>query len=442
MNQYKLQKAKLVVKPPQQGLNSYKKSPRVISKIPPLPPTKIEIQEPKVENSNGLFQGPIKPAYVFMNFSAYLTNEEQSEILQYKEIYYLRDKKPPKLHRPKFVTSPKFFSFTANDHIAYRYQQLQVLGKGSFGSVIKCFDHKTQQFVAVKMMRDHPKEHSQLLFELQILQNLQPTIRNGETTNSHHIIKLIESFIFRGFFCIVMELMGPDLYNSLKMQRFIGFDAHTLQVIASQTADALALIHSKGIIHCDIKPENILFTDTCAKQGSHDEIRVIDYGCSCYDGHILFSYIQSRFYRAPEVVLGCEYSTPIDIWSLGCVLCELVTGKPLFPAQDERELIHMIAAMIGLPDPALYQQAPRVRYYFDHEGKLLVSPAPGKELRLPGSTSLQRETKIADPEFLDLISGCLLWDPSKRFTASEIQNHQWTIKQFKYPVYVPFCARK
>ena len=332
MNHYNhnLAKAKLVIKPPQQGPHSYKKSPRIVPKINALPP-KIELTAPDPQNSV-LFQGPIKPSLVFMNFSAYLTSEEQSEILQYKEIYYIRDKKPLKLQRPKFVTSPKFFSFTANDHIAYRYQQIQVLGKGSFGSVIKCFDHKTQQYVAVKMMRDHPKEHSQLLFELQILQNLQP----GAESNSHHIIRFIESFIFRGFFCIVMELMGPDLYNSLKAQRFIGFDAHTLQSIASQTADALSLIHSRGIIHCDIKPENILFTADSIKQGTHDEIRVIDYGCSCYDGHILFSYIQSRFYRAPEVVLGCEYSTPIDIWSLGCVLCELVTGKPLFPAQNER----------------------------------------------------------------------------------------------------------
>ena len=101
----------------------------------------------------------------------------------------------------------------------------------------------------------------------------------------------------------------------------------------------------------------------------------------------------------------------------------------------------MIAAMFGLPEPGLFQNAPRLRYYFDNEGKLLVSPTPGKELRLPGSTSLQKETKIADPDFLDLISGCLLWDPSKRFTASQIQEHPWIKKQFKYAVHVPFSAR-
>lgn len=109
-----------------------------------------------------------------------------------------------------------------------------------------------------------------------------------------------------------------------------------------QICEGLVYMKNKGVIHCDIKPENILFTDENA-----DQIKVIDFGASCENYQTGFSYVQSRMYRAPEVVLGSPYSHPIDMWSLGCVLFEMVNGSPLFPAQDENELLEFYTITLG-----------------------------------------------------------------------------------------------
>jgi dual specificity tyrosine-phosphorylation-regulated kinase 2/3/4 len=354
--------------------------------------------------------GPIKPSHLLVNFRDYLTDQEQSEVLQYREVWYLRQTpaKPGKAAIP----IPEFFPFVVNDHIAYRYCQEAVIGKGSFGSVIQCTDHKTGSKVAIKMLRDRPKVHSQITFELDLLMQLQA--KEGE--DDHNIIRYIDNFTFRGFFCIVMDLLWLDVYTVLKSQRFVPFAPAVVQMVAKESAEALRYIHSCGIIHCDIKPENILFTSKGKKH-----VKVIDYGCSCFVGKIMFSYIQSRYYRAPEVVLGLEYGQEIDVWSLACVLCEMLTGYPLFCADDEGQLIEMVVAMRGLPPLSLIKQAPRAHYYFDEGGQL----KPQKGSRTFSVTSLAEATRITDPGFLDLIGRCLKWLPRERLTAEQFLAHPW-----------------
>lgn len=95
-----------------------------------------------------------------------------------------------------------------------------------------------------------------------------------------------------------------------------------MQSITIQCLEALKFLHSLGLIHCDLKPENIL-----VKSYSRCEVKVIDLGSSCFETDHLCSYVQSRSYRAPEVILGLSYDKKIDIWSLGCILAELCTGN-------------------------------------------------------------------------------------------------------------------
>lgn len=96
----------------------------------------------------------------------------------------------------------------------------------------------------------------------------------------------------------------------------------SLQSITIQCLEALQFLHGLGLIHCDLKPENIL-----VKSYSRCEVKVIDLGSSCFETDHLCSYVQSRSYRAPEVILGLPYDKKIDIWSLGCILAELCTGN-------------------------------------------------------------------------------------------------------------------
>lgn len=416
-------------------------SPRVQVHSPPL----MHVSEPSDSTSSSsavpsrshharsesqtMFPVPSKPAFIFSKFRDYLHDYEESEILNYREVYYLRQ---APVQSKKMVTAiPNFFQFVKNDHIAYRYQQIQVIGKGSFGSVLGCIDHKTGEKVAIKMQRDKPKLHSQIIFELDLLKLLQS--ENGQT--DRHIVKFVESFSFRGFFCIVMELLSIDIYTALKYQRFIGFRKSVIQTVARQTAKALQFIHKTGIIHADIKPENILFVDK-----NQSAIKVIDYGCSCFIGKLLFSYIQSRYYRAPEVVFGMQYGPEIDIWSLGCVLCEMVTGQPVFPAEDEVELIQMICNIIGLPPASMVKSAPRAHHYFDEKGELIIKPNKQGKYHYPNESSIEKQIRSNDASFISLIQGCLRWNPKERFTATDVLNHDW-IKQAIKPDELPASAR-
>ncbi len=122
-----------------------------------------------------------------------------------------------------------------------------------------------------------------------------------------------------------------------------------------QLLQSLCFLREHGIIHCDLKPENVLL-----KQESKSEIKLIDFGSSCFADEKIYTYIQSRFYRAPEIMLGIPYTPAIDIWSFGCILAELFTGFPIFPGSSEPEQLALIMETNGLP-PASMLKAPHPR---------------------------------------------------------------------------------
>lgn len=121
----------------------------------------------------------------------------------------------------------------------------------------------------------------------------------------------------------------------------------------------MKLLSEHNVIHCDLKPENILL-----KQPDRSGIRVIDYGSSCYANEKVYTYIQSRFYRAPEVILGLDYGLPIDMWSTGCILAELYTGKPLFPGENEPDQLACIMQLLGVPSKNYLDRCTRKKQFF------------------------------------------------------------------------------
>ena len=131
--------------------------------------------------------------------------------------------------------------------------------------------------------------------------------------------------MFRKHLVITFELLSVNLYDFIKMNNFQGFSLSLIKRFAIQILISLYFLRENSIVHCDLKPENILI-----KSYSRSEIKVIDFGSSCFIHDHLSSYVQSRSYRAPEVILGCSYDYKIDIWSLGCILAELLTGYVLF----------------------------------------------------------------------------------------------------------------
>jgi len=176
------------------------------------------------------------------------------------------------------------------------------------------------------------------------------------------------------------------------------------------------------IIHCDLKPENILL-----RTANRSGIKIIDFGSSCFEEEKVYTYIQSRFYRAPEIMFGIPYTTAIDMWSFGCILAELYTGYPLFPGESEGEQMCCIMEVKGLPPPDMIENSPRSKLFFESKtAPKIVTNSRGKK-RFPGNRPLQDVLRGADERFIHLIDskiylGCLNWDPTQRITPEEALN--------------------
>lgn len=143
----------------------------------------------------------------------------------------------------------------------------------------------------------------------------------------------------------------------------------------------------------------------------------------------MYTYIQSRFYRSPEVILGSSYGMGIDMWSLGCILAELWTGYPLFPGENEQEQLACIMEIFGPPDRHLVERCTRKKLFFDSVGKPRVTVSSKGRRRRPSSKTLSQALKTEDEAFLDFISRCLRWDPDRRLKPHEATHHAFITNQ-------------
>lgn len=178
---------------------------------------------------------------------------------------------------------------------------------------------------------------------------------------------MIHSFIFRSHLWIVFELLSINLYEYIKMNNFKGWKMPIIKRFAIQIL--LALMHCKknNVIHWDLKPENILL-----KKINKSGIKMIDFGSGWFSDKRIYTYIQSRFYRAPEIVLSLPYGREIDIWSFGWILWELYTGYPIFPCENELELLLSMQQYLGLPPKALLEESSTREKFYDDDWKPLT----------------------------------------------------------------------
>lgn len=368
---------------------------------------------------------PMSPTEALKHFHDRLTEFEQEEIMDFPEIWFMglgSQKIEGSQGAPQnsgYDDEHGSYIRVLHDHIAYRFEVLEVIGKGSFGQVLKCLDHKNNELVAIKMIRNKKRFHHQALVELKILD----VIKRKDKDNLHNVIHMKEYFYFRNHLCISFELLGVNLYELIKKNNFQGFSLALIRRFTHALLRCLQMLHREKIIHCDLKPENILLS-----QRGPGNIKVVDFGSSCYEQQRVYTYIQSRFYRSPEVILGHPYSMAIDMWSLGCILAELYTGYPLFPGESEVEQIACIMEVLGMPPNDFVQSASRKRLFFDSKGNPRnITNSKGKKRR-PNSKELSAVLKTTDALFLDFIKRCLTWDPAKRMTPDEGLQHEWILE--------------
>ncbi|TFK25163.1 kinase-like protein [Coprinopsis marcescibilis] len=351
-----------------------------------------------------------------------------------------------------------------------RYLILDILGQGTFGQVVKCQNMKTHEIVAVKVVKNKPAYFNQSMMEVTILEMLNKTC---DPNDEHHILRLRDSFIHRSHLCLVFELLSSNLYELIKQNQFQGLSTQLVKVFMAQLLDALTVLKEARLIHCDLKPENILL-----KSLQSPQIKVIDFGSACHERQTVYTYIQSRFYRSPEVLLGMSYTASIDMWSLGCIAVELFLGLPLFPGTSEYNQLTRIVEMLGMPVLSMLNTGKQTSQFFDsydvynpqlqqHEKRYRLksiekysrehntNEQPGKQYfkatSLPEiintapmpSTKSSRSQNEIDKElnnraaFIDFCKGLLDLNPVTRWTPQQARLHPFiTGEKFTKP-FVP-----
>ena len=181
-----------------------------------------------------------------------------------------------------------------------------------------------------------------------------------DKNDDHHLLRLKDTFIHRQHLCLVFELLSVNLYELIKQNQFRGLSTTLVRVFAQQLLNGLALLNKARLIHCDLKPENILL-----KNLESPIIKIIDFGSACDERQTVYTYIQSRFYRSPEVLLGLPYSSAIDMWSLGCIVVELFLGLPLFPGSSEYNQVSRIVEMLGNPPNWMIEMGKQAGDFFE-----------------------------------------------------------------------------
>eukprot|EP01065_Artemidia_motanka_P050422 TRINITY_DN8620_c0_g1_i1.p1 TRINITY_DN8620_c0_g1~~TRINITY_DN8620_c0_g1_i1.p1 ORF type:complete len:551 (+),score=93.80 TRINITY_DN8620_c0_g1_i1:74-1726(+) len=375
---------------------------------------------------------PLTPAGALKGHASELTDFEQSEIFDYPHVFFLgggaekiRGSISNSRNNHGFDDDRGDYNYVLHDHIGFRFEVLSILGQGSFGKVLKCYDHKEGRAVALKIIRNKKRFHHQALVEVKILEHL----RSADPEDQYGIIRMEEYFYFRNHLCITFELLSINLYEFIKNNNFQGVSLGLIRRFAIQLLTSLKYLYREHIIHCDLKPENILL-----KSPTKSGIKVIDFGSSCFDDERVYTYIQSRFYRSPEVILGISYGRSIDSWSLGCILAELYTGLPLFPGENEMEQLACIMEIMDVPPKHIVDLSTRKKHFFEADDNPRIQPNSRGKRRRPGSKDLHSSLHCSDPGFVSFLSGFLKWDHRERFTPDDGLRHQWILEGLTGPV--------
>lgn len=268
-----------------------------------------------------------------------------------------------------------------------RFIAINLLGQGTFGKVIKCLDTLSNKYVAIKIIRSIDRYREAAKTELRILN----TILSNDPMGKFQCLLLTDYFDFNNHICLVTNLYGKSIYDFMCSNGIARFPGSHIQAIARQLIRSVCFLHDLNIIHTDLKPENILLCDESyveyqlpdsivstlsnrRKLASNNgmrkilknpEIKIIDFGSAIFHNEYHPPIISTRHYRAPEIVLGLGWSYPCDIWSIACILIELMIGESLYPIHENFEHMAMMERINGqqLPEKLIEKSL----YKFKHK---------------------------------------------------------------------------
>lgn len=336
------------------------------------------------------------------------------------------------------------------------YTVIDELGKGTFGQVVECRQSRGKH-IALKVIKNKPAYFTQGLMEVKILQILNTKV---DPTNHRHIVRMLDYFVFKNHLVIIYELLNYTLLDLIYQNGMKGFTLPVICDFAAQILVCLKALNQGKLIHCDLKPENIMLK----QKDNHDfELKVIDFGSSCFETGTIYHYIQSRHYRAPEILMGLPYSSEIDTWSFACICVEMFIGLPVFPGVCEYDMLDQIFRVLGPPTSEMWMSCSKRGKYFKEDGAFksreefakenpdLKAPkqhrfefATLEELvleKIPYKENTEEEIKSEQDRrrvFLDFLRGMFQIDPSRRWNAAQCLEHPFISKK---PYEIPFVPQ-
>ncbi|KAK6589058.1 serine threonine kinase [Cryptosporidium xiaoi] len=250
------------------------------------------------------------------------------------------------------------FSWHIGQYLTQRYRILSIIGEGTFGRVFECEDLKRRRKVAIKVVKNVKRYTEAAKIEAKILRDVNMNDEYGEYS---FCVLLYNAFLYNNSnMCLVFEKLGQSLYEFLRGNCSKGFFLADIQNIAEQILLALSFLRKLRLTHTDLKLENILLTNndyiwvnaprhpgSLIRRPVRPEIRLIDFGAATYEDDYHGSIINTRQYRAPEVILDIGWDISSDMWGFGCILMELYTGMLLFRTHEHLEHLAMIERTIG-----------------------------------------------------------------------------------------------
>ena len=333
-----------------------------------------------------------------------------------------------------------YYNTILGELIENRYHVTQNLGRGMFSSVVRATDTTTKELVAIKIVRNNDTMRKAGIKEIEILKD----IAANDPEDKKHIIRLHRSFDHKGHLCMVFENLSLNLREVLKkFGRDIGINLKAIRAYSQQLFLGLSLLKKCQYLHADLKPDNILVNE------GRNMLKICDLGsASPTTENITAPYLVSRFYRAPEIILGLPYDTGIDVWSIGCTLFELYSGKILFTGRNNNGMLRSIMECRGRFPHKLLRKGTLTYNYFDDllnfqaidedrvtgrmSTKMIEIPAkPVRDLRtrlVPKGKKMDDSERKEVDLFLDLLEKCLDLRSDKRITPIEALRHPFIMK--------------
>jgi len=281
-----------------------------------------------------------------------------------------------------------------------KYQKIEKIGEGTYGVVYKARNRVSGELVALKKIRLEAEDEgipSTAIREISILKELQ----HPNIVRLHDVIHTDKKLT------LVFEYLDQDLKKYLDSSD--GLDAHTIQSSLFQLLRGIAFCHDRRVLHRDLKPQNLLIN----KEG---ELKLADFGLARAFGIPVRSYtheVVTLWYRAPDVLMGSrKYSTPVDLWSVGCIFGEMASSRPLFPGTSDHDQLMRIFKLLGTPNEETWPT-------------MVDLPEYKSDFPVYDQVSLASIAPKLDPDGLDLLTQMLRYDPAQRISAKAAMSHPY-----------------